>query len=144
MNNQGHSLKGFGRLCLCVLATVGLLVGCNRTTGPARYDLSGAITYDGKPVPAGSIIFAPDTSKGNNGPGASAEIKDGVYRTRAGQGTVGGPHTATISGYDGIAFQSGPMINPMGKPLFAKVRISVDLPKQTTTHDIIIPAQKAK
>lgn len=131
-------------LCLCILMMVVFSIGCGRTTGPARYDLSGTITYDGKPVPAGSILFAPDTSKGNDGPGASAEIKDGVYRTRAGYGTIGGPHLATISGYDGVPFQSGAMTIPLGKPLFANVQISIDLPKQTTTHDIAIPAQKAK
>lgn len=129
---------------LCVLAMLALSVGCNRNTGPARYDVSGSITYDGKPVPAGSIIFAPDTSKGNDGPGASAEIKDGVYRTRANQGTVGGPHVATVSGFDGVPYQNGPVTNPMGKALFTNVQISVDLPKQTTTQDIVVPAQNAR
>ena len=47
-----------------------LFIGCNRDTGPARYDLKGSITYAGKPVPAGYILFAPDKSKGNDGPGA--------------------------------------------------------------------------
>lgn len=130
---------------LGALALMLSVVGCGRGgDGPARYDLTGAIAYDGKPVPTGSIIFAPDRSKGNDGPGASAEIKDGVYRTRAGQGTVGGAHVATVSGYDGVPFQSGPMTNPMGKPLFQSMQISVDLPKQAATHDIVIPAQKAK
>lgn len=131
-------------LCLCVLAMIAFSVGCNRTTGPARYEVSGSITYEGKPVPAGSIIFAPDKSKGNDGPGASAEIKDGVYRTRAGQGSVGGPHVATVSGFDGVPYQSGPMTNPMGKPLFTNVQINLDLPKQTATQDIVVPVQTGK
>ena len=45
---------------------------------------------------SGFIVFAPDKSKGNDGPGANAEIKDGAYRTRPKEGTIGGPHVATI------------------------------------------------
>lgn len=130
--------------CLCVFAVFWSTIGCNRNTGPARYDLSGSITYDGKPVPVGSILFAPDTSKGNDGPGASADIIDGVYRTRKNDGTVGGPHVATISGYEKKEGQLSPIESPMGKPLFMNVRINLDLPKQTATHDIAIPPQKAK
>lgn len=126
---------------VCVVAVVALTVGCGRTTGPARYDLAGTITYDGKPVPAGSIVFAPDTSKGNDGPGASADIKDGVYRLGPGRGTIGGPHVARISGFDGKPIQDGPIVNPMGKPLFANVQISIDLPKQAATHNIAIPVK---
>lgn len=130
------------QLQVCAIAAVALTAGCGRTTGPARYDLSGSITYDGKPVPAGSIVFAPDTSKGNDGPGASADIKDGKYRLVSGRGTIGGPHVARISGFDGKPIQDGPIINPMGKPLFANVQISVDLPKQAATHNIDVPVQK--
>lgn len=131
-------------LCLCAFAAIVSSVGCNRTGGPARYELSGSITYDGKPVPVGSILFAPDTSKGNDGPGASADIIDGVYKTRAKDGTVGGPHVATISGYEKKEGEISPLESPMGKPLLMNVRISVDLPKQTATHDFAIPAQKGK
>jgi hypothetical protein len=131
-------------LCLCVLVVGLLLLGCGRASGPARYELSGAVTYEGKPVPAGYILFAPDRSKGNDGPGANADIKDGVYRTRPGQGTIGGPHTATISGFDGKPLQNGPMVNPMGTALFTNVPITVDLPRQPATHDFVVPAQKAK
>ena len=131
-------------LCLCVFVVFVAAFGCHRNAGPARYDLTGTITYAGKPVPAGYILFAPDKSKGNDGPGADAEIKDGVYHTRLKQGTVGGPHVATISGFDGKPSGQGPDVNPMGKPLFANVQINVDLPKQAATYDLAVPAQKAK
>jgi hypothetical protein len=126
---------------LCILAMLLVLPGCGRDAGPARYDLSGSITYAGKPVPSGYIVFAPDVSKGNNGPGADAEIKDGVYKVRAKEGTVGGPHIATINGFDGVGFQKGLTSNPMGLPTFSDVQISVDLPKETSKYDIAIPAQ---
>ena len=118
--------------------------GCGKATGPARYDLKGSITYAGKPVAAGYILFAPDKSKGNDGPGAAAEIKDGVYHTRPKEGTIGGPHVATISGFDGKPSGVGPGVNPMGKPLFPSVQISMDLPKEAATHDIAIPTTPEK
>jgi hypothetical protein len=129
---------------VCTLFCLLLLGGCSGPKAPPRYELSGAVTYDGKPVPAGYIIFAPDRSKGNDGPGASAEIKNGVYCTEAGKGTVGGPHTATITGFDGKSYHAGPITNPMGKPLFSTVQIAVDLPKQTSTHDFAIPFRKGE
>lgn len=129
-------------VCPCASVAILFAVGCGRASGPARYDLSGAITYDGRPVPAGYIVFAPDMAKGNDGPGANAEIRNGVYQTRPGQGTVGGPHVATVSGFDGKKVQDSPLANPMGKPLFHDMQIAVDIPKQPSTHDFVIPKGK--
>ncbi len=130
----------------CLLLTVGLLLltGCGRPSGPACYEISGLVTYNGQPVPAGYILFAPDKTKGNDGPGVNAEIRDGKYRTPAGQGVIGGPHTATISGYDGKKFQAGPISNPMGRPLAVPIQVALDLPKQASTHDFALPVNAKK
>jgi len=45
-------------------------LGC----GPGKAPVSGSVTLDGKPLPAGTIAFLPA-----KGQGASAEIKDGAY-----------------------------------------------------------------
>jgi len=133
------------RRCLLLLtAGVAALLGpagCGGDAGPARYDLSGTVTYDDRPVPAGYILFAPDKSQGNQGPGAQADIRDGHYQTPAGQGAVGGPHVVTISGFDGVAFGEGPATNPMGKPLFATYQTKADLPKEAGTRDFSVPVQ---
>jgi len=141
---QVHAgLRNF--LPICIVAGLFLVVlGCDRNTGPARYELTGKVTYAGQPVPAGYIIFAPDTSTGNDGPGASVEIKEGAYRVPQADGTVGGPHIVTINGFDGVSFGKGLTINPMGLPIFTDVQISVDLPKESSTHDFVVPAQTAK
>ena len=57
------------------------LVGCGGAveSGPPRFRLSGKVTFDGKPVPAGTIYFEPAT-----GPAGSAQIKDGQYDTANG------------------------------------------------------------
>jgi hypothetical protein len=41
-------------LLICALA----LVGCNR--GPARYPVSGAVSWKGEPIQEGDIIFEPE------------------------------------------------------------------------------------
>jgi hypothetical protein len=96
-------------------------------------------------VPAGFILIAPDKSKGNDGPGSNAEIKDGVFKTMSQRGPIAGPHILTVNGFDGKPKgTSGPGYNPMGKPLFPSVQISVDVPKKSSTHDIVLPVQKTK
>ena len=122
-----------------VIAILPSAAGCGRNAGPPRYDLSGSVTYDGKPVPCGSIVFAPDISHGNEGPGAIAPITNGVYSTRPGYGTVGGPHVATLSGYETAEVQGGPLDNPIGKTLFTNVSITADLPRRPATHDFAVP-----
>lgn len=127
-------------LCWGLLATTGLLsAGCAGNEGPTRYDLAGTVTFDGKPVPAGVILFTPDAAKNNRGPTGFAKIKDGKYDTRQeGKGTVGGPHTVAISGFDGNARPQEEL--PDGRPLFSDYSLDVEFPQATTTHDFAVPA----
>jgi hypothetical protein len=48
------------------------LVGCG-----GKGNVSGTVTLDGKPLPAGKISFLP-----NKGPAVTAEIKDGKYSAK--------------------------------------------------------------
>jgi len=111
-------------------------MGCG-SSGPTRYRLEGEITYDGKPVPAGEIFLEPDTSQGNSGPGGHAIIEDGRYATVSGKGTVGGPHILRVEGTDGEASWEA----PYGGYLFDEFVVSVDLPEEDTTYDIVVPAE---
>jgi hypothetical protein len=138
------------RLGFCVTACVPallVLAGCGGGSDPSRFELAGTVSYDGKPVPAGFIIFKPDAAAGNSGPGAQVDIRDGKYHTMPGQGTVGGPHIASIFGFDGKPFQTAkgphgqPLTNPVGKPLFKTAAIKANLPKQTAVYDFVVPKQ---
>jgi hypothetical protein len=65
------------RLCLIALAA-GLLVppGCG-PSGPEKASVTGRVTYQGKPVPKGTITFQAVDPKGRN---ATGEIgPDGTY-----------------------------------------------------------------
>lgn len=117
-----------------------LCAGCGKS-GPERFELQGAVTYQGKPIPAGYMVFAPEDKAA---PGSQADIKQGRYSTYTGRGIVGGPHVVTISGYDGASGKDAPGGNPMGRPLFEDMQLLVDLPKESTTYDFEIPSGKGR
>lgn len=109
--------------------------GCE--VGERQYHVSGAITYQGKPVPAGTIVFEPDASKSNQGAAGYAKIKEGRYDTRApeGKGVVGGPHLVRIMGLDGVP--RGELLN--GMPVFPEYNTTADLPPKDATQDFEVP-----
>jgi hypothetical protein len=80
--------------CLFLVGTVlGLaLAGCG---GPRLGKVSGRVTFNGKPVPTGTIMFHPDA-----GPAAVGAIgPDGTYTLttiKSGDGAVVGSHRVTI------------------------------------------------
>lgn len=126
-------------LALAVL----LMAGCGAGKTSDTFKVSGSITYDGKPLPRGSIMFSPDASANNKGPGTFAEIKDGKYETQPGKGVTGGAYVLTINGFDGVPIASGEGgMDEMGKRLFQSYDTKLDLPKEDTQQDIEIPKQK--
>ncbi len=138
MNSAGSTEKRkLSAVAVAMLCLVQL--GCG-DGGTKRYQVSGRITFDGEPVPAGSISFDPDSSQGNRGPGGYAVIEDGRYHTLADRGVVGGPHQVRVSGYDGVAYEvDGEGIIPQGKLLFERT-VSVDLPHGSVKQDFDLTA----
>ena len=124
--------------CLAALALLAVASGCGGApAGPTRFEMSGKVSFAGKPVPKGSVIFSPDADKGNSGPGTTARIVDGQYKTEPGMGTIGGPHTVQISGYDGK-----PNVDSEdGTPLFPQYRTSAELPKASGTMDFEVKSE---
>ncbi|MCA9072516.1 MAG: hypothetical protein KDA84_26510 [Planctomycetaceae bacterium] len=115
---------------LIAVAGLGLslfTLGCGGDA-PDFYQLKGMVTYDGKPLPTGEIIFSPDGTKGNKGPQGRAKIIDGVFDTSAegSKGVVGGAYQVTINGFDGNADPAAEL--PLGKPLFQEYQVNQDLP----------------
>lgn len=113
-----------------------LLPGCG---GERTYNVSGTVSFQGKPVPSGHIVFEPDPTSGNSGAPAFAKIKDGHYDTRidGGHGTIGGSHLIRIHGRDGIP--RGELLN--GLPLFRDYETTVDLPKEDGEQNFEVPAR---
>jgi hypothetical protein len=62
------------------------------------------VTFRGAPLPAGLIVFTPDSDYGGHGPCASGTIgPDGRYtlRTDGAAGVCAGKHRVTVAGPDG-------------------------------------------
>src|ERR1700736_3962239 len=81
----------------------GLLVlcaGCGGPTTPEVAAVRGKVSYRGKPLATGTIVFAPDSLRGNSGPLARADIQaDGSYQLKAGTlvGATPGWHRVTVA-----------------------------------------------
>ncbi|HWL08387.1 MAG TPA: hypothetical protein VNQ76_08285 [Planctomicrobium sp.] len=136
MNRVSHVLSLFLALSISLQAT-----GCGQgnSDGPERFQVSGIVKFDGEPLPFGTIVFEPDSSKGNSGPQGFAEIKNGVYDTglRDGRGSTGGPMVISIQGKTEEVVTEG----STGRFLFQDFHMEKDLPKEKTTLDIDIPKE---
>lgn len=123
-------------LFTCAILAAFAIAGCG-PGGPQRFQLSGEVSYNGEPVPAGEISFTPDSSQGNTGPGAVAIIKAGRYETEPGKGVVGGPHTVKISGFDGKVLPE----SDIGVMLFKPSIQSADLPRESGEFNFTVPKE---
>ena len=107
--------KRLGFLVTSMAALLALFLGGCGDKGPKLAPVKGAITYKGKPVPQGSIMFQPD-----EGPAATAEIQDGNFTLKTfkdGDGAVLGKHKVTVIS---LPDQSGLLPenrNPLPTPL---------------------------
>lgn len=125
------------------LALASAILGCGGPARLTRYEISGAVTYDGKPVPSGQLRFTPDSEKGNRGPATSIMFADGRYRSVDGYGVLGGPYTVEITGFEGLTpEQAQAMVTP--KPLFKPYTTSVDLEKKGGVQDFDVPKDVTK
>lgn len=129
------------RNSLLLLATLvaAIAVGCGGG-GPVTYPVSGKVTYDGKPVPIGSVALIPNAAQDNSGPQAYASIKDGLFQTDPGKGHGGGPYIVQVTGFDGIPVQGGEGMDENGSSLFPQYQMSVDLPEGAKELEIDVPA----
>ncbi len=136
MSGTSHSSRR-GLLNCCLALTFALcLVGCEKE-GPARYEVSGTVTYNGQPVPVGEVVFEPDTYQGNSGPGSVAQIRDGIYQTEPGMGVMGGAYIVRIVGFDGVSVGD----STAGTGLFPPYETTVELPQDDAVQDFNVPAQ---
>lgn len=122
------------------------LIGCG---GDVGYDLSGKVTFDGKPIPEGMIYFSPDSSKGNKGSTGYAKIKNGEYNTASegGMKRLSGPVIVRIDGIDPAAKGPETPGDTSGevtiKSLFPTYQTTAELTEGTATQDFSVPADAA-
>ncbi|TWT40639.1 hypothetical protein [Botrimarina hoheduenensis] len=116
--------------CLIVASTA-MVLGCGGS-GVQRLDLSGTVTYDGQPVPAGELRFEPNASKGASGPAGYATIVDGEYDTRnEDKGPVPGAVRIKVIGYVSA--------REFAPQLFRPYTMEADLTESSGSYDIDVP-----
>jgi len=129
-------------LGLVSIVLMGTSGGCRPTSDLKTYPISGTVTYQGQPVPIGSITLVPDSTQGNRGAAVSVDIVDGKFDSaNASRGHVGGPHVVTVVGLDGKGDDD---LFPKGYMLFQDYQIKLDLPKEPSTEDIVVPTDQSK
>src|SRR5262245_14723106 len=82
-------------LLMCVVA----LAGCGPST-PQLTPVKGRVLFRGQPLPYGTIVFVPDSTRGTRGNIAVAEIqRDGTFTLKTDEafGAVAGHHKVTVS-----------------------------------------------
>lgn len=129
-------------ITMALLAALVVSSGCSGSgDGPVRFPISGAVTFDGKPVLDGEIFFQPDEAAGNSGPATIAVIRESKYSVPLAQGVVGGGYVVKITAFEVPKGAAGPLAF-RGGPLFPDYSTKVDFPKKQTTHDFNVPATK--
>jgi hypothetical protein len=101
------------------LAILGLalgLAGCAKK-GMKTAVVKGTVSYDGKPLPYGSVLFIPESP----GPTATGEIgPDGTYTLTTyakGDGAVLGKHKVVVSAQEDTSNQLPDSRNPLPPPI---------------------------
>jgi hypothetical protein len=97
-----------------------------------RHPLTGAVTYQGRPVPSGQILFF---SAETTNPLGVAVIKDGVYSTIDGRKPGLGPQVARLSLSDGVVSD----MLPHGQPIAPEQQVEITLNAGETTKDFHLP-----
>jgi hypothetical protein len=95
-----HALKELRVIVIRTLLWISLVAvlstGCTKKGALETAPVSGKVTYRGKAVPTGTVMFVPD-----EGPAATGEIdSEGAYKLTtyaAGDGAVIGTHKVTIT-----------------------------------------------
>lgn len=111
-----------------------VVVGCSSSSN--EVNLMGRVVLDGRPVPAGFIIFDPDLKSGNDGLQGYAEIVNGVYDTsKSRKGITGGKYIARVNGFEPPQGGQGPQV------LFRDFQQPIEVSGDGTAHNIEVPAE---
>jgi hypothetical protein len=109
-----------GRYFWLALAIAAGLTGCGPSNGLTLGKVRGKITYKGQPVSYGMVTFAPDASKGTEGPLALGTIgTDGTYimsTEQSGDGAIVGSHKVGIVGLDPTPIAAEVSVDPEENP----------------------------
>ena len=116
------------------------LAGCGGD-GLDRRPVSGRVTYLGKPVEFGAIVFEPNESVGQIAPMGSARIENGEFQTAADQSPIKGAYRVRIMGYDKSKIKGDRAAGEAVEipELFPEYRTEVEIPTPDGRLDVDVP-----
>lgn len=133
--------------CMVVFIGVGCLLSAGCGAGGSDvtlYDVSGTVSYNGKPVPFGSVLFLADADEGNTGPQGVAEIHDGKFNTaQAGRGVVGGAYKVIVKGRS-VRASAEDDEGQEAAPLFVDYQTAAVFPEENTVQNFEVPERRSK
>jgi hypothetical protein len=131
------SKSGTWPALLCGLMLVAL--GCG-PSGPRTCEVRGSVTFDGKPIKDGSIVFVPtDPKLGAEG----GSIKEGRYQARAKEGKNKVQITALDIGPNTVYVEGNPIAsNFIPEKYNERTELEVDVRSDTTEFDFDLVGQR--
>jgi hypothetical protein len=129
-----------GRVMLLAMASL-IPAGCGGDQ-LERYRIRGTVTFEGRPVQTGGIIFEPTESVGKVAPTAYLRVQDGKFDA-GDEGPVAGKYNVIVGGTD----PSRTLVDNEGiaqpAKLFEEYRFEVEIPPPNDTLDVEVPASQA-
>lgn len=117
----------------------------NPTANPAppnSVHLSGTVSFQGRPIPLGLIVFEPDSSLGGSGAQGFASIQNGTFDTSKsdGQAVAIGPCMIRVTGGDGEGIDA---FTPFGNMMFEEYQLKMAIEPENGPLKIEVPASQA-
>ena len=75
---------------LFAILVLGTMLGCGSGAEPKRSRVSGTVTFEGKPIPYGTVLITPDGAKKNTGrrESRSSGTASTTHQLRGGRATA--------------------------------------------------------
>jgi hypothetical protein len=112
--------------------------------GIDRHQVSGTVTYQGKQVQDGRIMFEPDASIGKIAPTGFAQIEGGRFQTTQTESPTTGKYKVRVFGYDKSKMKKdyapGEILDM--PELFPEYTLEAEIPPPGGKLDIEVPARR--
>jgi len=132
-------------LHLLIFCFVAVMAGCGGD-GIVRHVVVGKVSYQGKELQTGAIVFEPDASVGQIAPTCFARIADGAYETEHAESPTTGKYKVRVMGYDKSKMRTdaapGEIIDL--PELFPEYALEVDIPVPSGRLDIDVPDSRSR
>jgi len=124
-----------------------MIGGCSASSGPEKVIVQGAVTFAGKPVANGEVLFYP--IDGTPGSVSGGPIKEGQYTAKGRGGVPVGKHRVEIRafrppsrpGQGDTAIEGGPAEQYLPQKYNAYSELTCDIDASSATQDFNLLAE---